>query len=205
MNLESFSKWRREVVEYRLPEGSVLDGIRLTDIYRSARARVLICAVSRQGQTTIPSGDFQLSQGDKIYVTAAPNQLSAFFQYLGVFRKRASSVMIVGASKMCYYLAEELLHMGMSVKIIESDKDRCAQISQKLPRALVIRGDGADSELLAEEGLEETDAFVALTGIDEANILMAGRARWWPRSTAVPWRTWSAVRDFWTASCLPGT
>ena len=112
MKLESFSKGRLELVEYRLPEGSALDGVRLLDIYRNARARVLICAVSRKGQTTIPSGDFELKTGDKIYVTAAPEHLSAFFQYLGVFRKKASTVMIVGASKMCYYLADELLHMG---------------------------------------------------------------------------------------------
>ena len=122
MKLESFSKGRLELVEYRLPEGSALDGVRLLDIYRNARARVLICAVSRKGQTTIPSGDFELKTGDKIYVTAAPEHLSAFFQYLGVFRKKASTVMIVGASKMC---------------------------------------------------IDHTDAFVALTGLDEANILMA--------------------------------
>ena len=173
MKLESFSKGRLELVEYRLPEGSALDGVQLLDIYRNARARVLICAVSRKGQTTIPSGDFELKTGDKIYVTAAPEHLSAFFRYLGVFRKKASTVMIVGASKMCYYLADELLHMGMSVKIVDQNEARCAQMSEQLPRALVIMGDGTDSELLAEEGIDHTDAFVALTGLDEANILMA--------------------------------
>ena len=173
MKLESFSKGRLELVEYRLPEGSALDGVQLLDLYKNARSRVLICAVSRKGETTIPSGDFRLKTGDKIYVTAAPDQLSAFFQYLGVFRKKASTVMIVGASKMSYYLADELLHMGMSVKIIDQNEARCTQISEQLPRALVIQGDGTDSELLAEEGIEQTDAFVALTGIDEANILMA--------------------------------
>ena len=173
MKLESFSKGRLELVEYRLPEGSALDGVRLLDIYRNARARVLICAVSRKGQTTIPSGDFELKTGDKIYVTAAPEHLSAFFQYLGVFRKKASTVMIVGASKMCYYLASELLEMGMSVKIIDQNEQRCVEMSEKLPRALVIVGDGTDSELLSEEGISQTDAFVAITGLDEANILMA--------------------------------
>lgn len=69
--------------------------------------------------------------------------------------------MIVGASKMCYYLADELLHMGMSVKIVDQSEARCAQMSEQLPRALVIMGDGTDSELLAEEGIDRTDAFVA--------------------------------------------
>lgn len=173
MKLESFSKGRLELVEYRLPEGSVLDGMRLLELYSAVRARVLVCAVARRGETIIPAGDFRLRSGDKIYVTAAPEQLSAFFRYLGVFRKKASNVMLVGAGKMCYYLAEELLRMGMRVKIIDRSEERCTRISEQLPKALVIVGDGTDSELLAEEGVNDVDAFVALTGIDEANILMA--------------------------------
>ncbi len=173
MKLESFSKGRLELVEYRLPEDSALNGIRLSDLYRNIRVRVLICAVARPGETIIPSGDFCLRSGDKIYLTASPDQLSQFFQHLGLFRKRASSVMIVGASKICYYLASELLKMGMSVKIIDQDQQRCVEMSERLPKALTIVGDGANLELLYEEGLQQTDAFVAITGIDEANILMA--------------------------------
>ncbi|MBQ6986172.1 MAG: Trk system potassium transporter TrkA [Oscillibacter sp.] len=173
MKIESFSKGRLELVEYRLPEHSALDGISLLDLYRSTRIRVLVCAVSRKDQTIIPSGDFILRTGDKIYLTSQPDQLAKFFQHLGVFRKKASSVMIVGASKMCYYLAEELLRMGMSVKIIDQSEARCVQISELLPKALVIVGDGTDNELLHEEGILETDAFVAITGVDEANILMS--------------------------------
>ena len=176
MKLESFSKGRLELVEYRLPENSALDGMPLLDLYRNIHVRVLICAVSRGGETFIPSGDFVLRSGDKIHLTAAPEQLTQFFQHLGVFRKRASSVMVVGASKICYYLTSTLLRMGMSVKVIDQDEQRCLQLSEKLPKALVIHGDGTDSELLLEEGIEETDAFVAITGIDEANILMAMNA-----------------------------
>ena len=173
MKLESFSKGRLELVEYRLPEGSALHGMKLLDLYKNIRVRVLICAVSRKGETIIPSGDFELHAGDKIYLTSSPDQLSQFFRHLGVFRNRASSVMIVGASKICYYLASELLGMGMSVKIIDQSEQRCVQMSERLPGALVIVGDGTDSELLHEEGIEQTDAFVAITGIDEANILMS--------------------------------
>ena len=160
MKLESFSKGRLELVEYRVAEHTALDGTRLSELYRNFKVRVLICAVARQGETIIPSGDFTLRAGDKIYLTAAPRELEKFFRLLGVFRARASSVMIVGASKMCYYLASELLEMGMSVKIIDQNEQRCVEMSEKLPRALVIVGDG-------------TDAFVAITGLDEANILMA--------------------------------
>ena len=173
MNLESFSKGRLELVEYRLPENSALHGMRLSDLYRNIRVRVLICAVSRREETYIPSGDFVLQAGDKIYLTAAPHELELFFRHLGVFRGRASSVMIVGASKLCYYLASQLIDMGMSVKIVDQNRQRCVEIEERLPKALVIVGDGTDSELLQEEGIGQTDAFVAITGLDEANILMS--------------------------------
>ena len=173
MKIESFSKGRLELVEYRLSEKSHLHGMRLSDLYGNIKVRVLICAVSRKGETVIPSGDFELQSGDKIYLTSSPKQLEQFFRHLGVFRNRASSVMIVGASKICYYLASQLLEMGMSVRIIDQNEQRCVQMSERLPKALVIVGDGTDSELLHEEGIEQTDAFVAITGMDEANILMA--------------------------------
>ena len=173
MKLESFSKGRLELVEYRLPETHRPAWDALSDLYRNFKVRVLICAVARQGETIIPSGDFELRAGDKIYLTSSPRELEQFFRHLGVFRDRASSVMIVGASKICYYLASELLEMGMSVKIIDQDEQRCMPMSERLPKALVIVGDGTDSELLQEEGIEQTDAFVAITGMDEANILMA--------------------------------
>jgi len=173
MKLESFSKGRLELVEYRLPENTVLNNIQLSALYKNLRVRVLICAVARRGETIIPSGDFVLQAGDKIYLTSSPSQLEQFFRHLGVFRSRATSVMIVGASKICYYLASELLEMGMSVKIIDQDEQRCIRMGEMLPKALIIHGDGTDSELLQEEGISQTDAFVAITGIDEANILMS--------------------------------
>ena len=172
MKLESFSKGRLELVEYRLPENSALNNISLIDLYKSTKIRVLICAVSRKEGVFIPSGGFVLRAGDKIYLTSTPDQLARFFRRLGVFRQRASTVMIVGGGKMCYYLAAELLEMGMGVKIIDQSEPRCIQLSEQLPKATVLVGDGTDSELLREEGLVNTDAFVAITGIDEANILM---------------------------------
>lgn len=150
MKVESFSKGRLELVEYRVKENSALDGVQLLNLYKSLRVRVLICAVSRKGETIIPSGDFVLRAGDKIYLTSSSDQLAQFFRQLGVFRAKASSVMIVGASKICYYLASELLDMDMSVKIIDQSEQRCIRMAEQLPRALLIVGDGTDSELLRE-------------------------------------------------------
>lgn len=173
VKLESFSKGRLELVEYRIPAGSTLDGVLLSDLYKNLHARVLICAVARCGETIIPSGDFSLRVGDTIYINATPHELEQFFRHLGVFKGKASSVMIVGASKLCYYLALQLIDMGMTVKIIDQNRERSTNMSERLPKALVITGDGTDSELLQEEGVEQTDGFVSITGMDEANILMA--------------------------------
>ncbi|MEI3361665.1 MAG: TrkA C-terminal domain-containing protein [Oscillospiraceae bacterium] len=84
MKIESFSKGRLELVEYRLSEKSHLHGMRLSDLYGNIKVRVLICAVSRKGETVIPSGDFELQSGDKIYLTSSPKQLEQFFRHLGV-------------------------------------------------------------------------------------------------------------------------
>ena len=173
VKVESFSKGRIELIEYRVEKDSSLDGVQLSSLYRSLRAKVLICAVARGNQTIIPSGDFVLAAGDKIHLTASPKELELFFRHLGVFKSRASSVMIVGASKICYYLAKDLIEMGMSVKIVDRDEKRCVQMGESVPSALVILGDATDGELLCEEGIEQTGAFVAITGLDEANILMA--------------------------------
>ena len=173
LKLEQFSKQRFELVEYRLTEGNPLTGLQLSDLYSNMRVKMLICAVARGKQITIPTGSFTLKEGDTIYLMATPQELEQFFRRLGIFKERANNVMVVGASRMAYYLVKELSEMNMHVTVIDNNPARCQDMSEKIPRALIIQGDGTDSELLAEEGIDHTDAFVALTGLDEANILMA--------------------------------
>ena len=85
--------------------------------------------------------------------------------------------MIIGGGKAAYYLAHQLLHAGISVKIIESDRARCEELSVLLPKAIIINGDGTDEELLKEEGIGYVESFVPLTGIDEENIMLTLYAR----------------------------
>lgn len=85
--------------------------------------------------------------------------------------------MIIGGGKAAYYLARQLLKMGISVKIIEIDKARCEELSTLLPKAIIINGDGTNETLLKEEGIEYTESFVPLTGIDEENILLTLHAK----------------------------
>lgn len=172
IKLEQFSKQRIELAEYRIGPGHPLVGLQLSDLYANVRVKILICAVLRGQEVIIPSGNFILQEGDKIYLTASPKELGQFFRRLGVFKAKARNVMIVGASRIAYYLAKEL-GAGTRVTLIDNNLARCQDLSEKLPNALVIHGDAADSDLLNEEGIAEMDAFVALTGLDETNIILS--------------------------------
>ena len=170
---EQFCRQRFELVEYRVGPDNPLVGMPLADLYRNIRVKILVCAVARGQETIIPSGTFELQAGDKIYLTASPRDLETFFRKLNLFKERANNIMIVGASRMTYYLIKELQDVQKRVAVIDSNMSRCQDLSEKFPGVLVIHGDGADSELLSEEHIDEMDAFVALTGLDETNIILA--------------------------------
>ncbi len=173
IKLERFCRGRFELIEYRLNPGNPLIGMALSDLYRNIHVKILICAVARGRDIVIPGGSFTLQEGDKIYLTATPRDLGDFFRRLGIFKARANNVMVVGASSMAYYLIKELRDIRMHITVIDSSAERCRLMSERLPGVLVIHGDAADSELLNEEGLADMDAFVALTGLDETNIILS--------------------------------
>ena len=173
IKLERFCRGRFELIEYRLNPGNPLIGMALSDLYRNIHVKILICAVARGRDIVIPGGSFTLQEGDKIYPTATPRDLGDFFRRLGIFKARANNVMVVGASSMAYYLIKELRDIRMHITVIDSSAERCRLMSERLPGVLVIHGDAADSELLNEEGLADMDAFVALTGLDETNIILS--------------------------------
>ena len=171
--IEYFSRRSFEMVELRVRADSPFCGVSLSDLRKKAPAKFLICAVLRGNEVTIPDGNFHLQAGDRIEMTAAPNEIQKLMRAMGILQKQARSVMILGASRIGYYLARMLLNSGTSVKIIDQDHKRCQEISEALPSATVICGDGAQQELLLEEGLRSMDAFVSLTGMDEENILIS--------------------------------
>ena len=164
---------RIELIEHKLAEDSTLDGLSLAEIYKRTNIRFLICAVQRDSKIFVPTGDFILRAGDRINIAASHKDLERFFRMCGALKDKIKSVMIVGGGKICYYLSRQLLSLGMRVKIIEQDYARCTELAELLPKALVIHGDGTDQELLQEEGIDDADSFVAITGIDEENIIMS--------------------------------
>ena len=182
---EQFCRQRFELVEYRVNEGNPMEGLQLSDLYRNIRVKILICAVARGQQTIIPTGATVLQKGDKIYLTASARDLESFFRKLNIFKARANNIMIVGASRIAYYLVKELQDIQKRVTVIDSNAARCQAMSEKFPGVLVIHGDGADSELLSEERISEMDAFVPLTGLDETNIILAMYASQFPNCKVV--------------------
>jgi len=173
VKLESFSRRHFEMIELKIKETSPLVGSRVADIRNKYSAEFIICAVLRDGVTHIPDGNFVINAGDKIAIAAAHLQIQKMLKEMGIIQKEAKSVMILGGSRTAIYLAKMLTSVGNNVKIIEKKEEKCAELSETLPKAEIIHGDGASQELLLEEGLLQMDAFVSLTGMDEENILMS--------------------------------
>lgn len=171
--VEYFSRRNLEMIEIKLKEDSPLCGKKLSKLRDRQNVEFLIGAVMRGGRVTIPDGSFELQAGDEISIAAAPADMQKLLKGLGILKKQARSVMILGGSKTAYYLAKMLLSSGNEVKIIEKDAARCEQLSEILPKAVFINSDGSQQEVLLEEGLRSVDAFVALTGMDEENILIS--------------------------------
>ena len=161
VKVEYFSHRNFELLELRLKENSPLCGARLSELRKRYEAKFLICVAQRGDEVYIPDGSFQLQAGDRIGLTAAPSEVQKLLKMMGILQKQARDVMILGASRMGYYLARMLLASGTNVKIIDRDHQRCQEISEKLPGAVVICGDGAQQELLLEEGIRSMDAFIS--------------------------------------------
>ena len=173
VKIQTFSQRNFEIIEMIIKEGSALAGMKLMDLRNKFKAKFLICVVQRGEEVYIPSGTFELKAGDKIGLTASIPEIQKLMRSLGLGNKKARNVMILGGSKIAYYLARMLLASGNGVKIIEQSHEKCEELSASLDKAVIIEGDGAQQELLLEEGLNTIDAFVALTGMDEENILIS--------------------------------
>lgn len=172
-NVETFSHGKVELVEFTLEKGNPLIGKSLMEISRVYKARVLMCAIVRGEKTFIPVGSDVLEENDRIFVAADHAQMIAFFKKIEAFRSGVKTVIIVGGGRIAYYLAERLISHGMTVKIIENSAARCEELAELLPSAIIVNADGTDEEVLGEEGIHQTDAFVALTGMDEVNVILS--------------------------------
>ncbi len=177
VDVDTFAKGRAEILRFKVGEGSVIDGIKLKDIHSTLNCDILVCGVERGEDATIPNGNFEILAGDYISIVGSIKNVSTFIKKIGLKTNRAKDIMIVGGGKIAVYLAKNLIKSGINVKIVEHKEHRCDELCELLPKASVINGDGTDNRLLLEEGIEKAGAFVALTGIDEENILLSLYAR----------------------------
>lgn len=171
--IETFSGRALEIVQLKIKEDSPLNNITLKDLRMKYKAKVLVCTVQRDDEVYIPGGDFLLMAGDKIGITASPAEIENFLRHVGLMKKKARKVMILGGNRTVYYLAKMLIAGGTSVKIVEADPTLASELSETLPEAVIINGDYSHHELLLEEGIESADAVVTLTDNDETNILLS--------------------------------
>ena len=169
--VETFVKGRVELVEFPIHCGK-LEGLSLSELYARFQVQVLVCAVESGETVLIPDGDYILKAGDKLHIAASHQNMEQFFKKIALRKEKIKNAMICGGGRVAYYLASQLCNLGMNVKIIERNRERCEELCELLPKATIINGDATEHDLLIEEGIEKTDAFIALTGMDEENIIM---------------------------------
>ena len=173
-DVAAFAEGRVLLVGMHVPAGSPLAGARLADLTTLRHTPyVLIAAINRGGRILIPKGDDRIQADDVVYATTAADRLEALTQFFGVDLRPARRVIVHGGGNIAFFLARELESEGVYVKIIEEDARRCERLSEQLRKTVVLHGNGADRELLEEEGVRGCDAYIALTEDQEDNILSA--------------------------------
>ena len=173
LEINAFAHGQAEMIKFKVPKDNYIDGMTVAELGQSHTTNIHICAIERNNTVYIPSGNFQIAAGDMISFITSRKVAKAFFKDIGYKNTQVKSAMIIGGGTAAYYLAQQLISIGVSVKIIEQDRKRCESLSILLPKAIIINGDGTDQSLLEEEGIRQTEAFIPLTGIDEENMLMS--------------------------------
>ncbi|HBG11839.1 MAG TPA: Trk system potassium transporter TrkA [Clostridium sp.] len=173
IKIDTFAKGRIEILKFLVPDHSILHNMKVREVLSRLHCNVLICAIEHGSEVIIPSGDSVMVAGDKISFIASPAEANEFFKQAGIDNNTIRTAMFVGGGKITYYVAKLLESTKINVKILEQNMDRCNELSELLPRAMVIHGDASNQELLLQEGIGQIDAFASLTGFDEENIMLS--------------------------------
>ena len=173
IEINAFAKGKVELLHFRIPQGSVLDGMNLYDMHEKLNCNVLVCTLERDSSMIIPQGNTVLKAGDVISIVAALEEQEKFFTRIGLETHSVRNAMIIGGGDVALYLGRMLLNSGIQVKMVEKNLARCEELAELLPKATIIHGDGSDKELLEEEGIRNTEGVVCMTGIDEENVVLS--------------------------------
>lgn len=171
--IEHFAEGKVSLVEVVAEKGCSLIGETLISLGKKLTSKVLICAVQRGDEVIIPSGHFEIAAGDKIHFTSNAKMLGDFLREVNLVKSPLKNIMIVGGGRISYYLADSLSKKKYTVKLIEHDMSHAEELAEDLPKVTVVCGNGTQHDLLIEEGIEAMDAFVALTDIDEENMIVS--------------------------------
>jgi len=173
VNVEIFAKGRVVMMEMKVTRDMSIVDMSLKDISKRSGSAILIGGALRDDAVIIPKGDFIIKENDTIYIVGQPSKVVHFCKSIGVHVQKVKSVIIMGGGRIAYYLAKYLDEMEIKVKIIEIDRERCVELTELLPKALIIHGDGSDESVLHSENLSSMGAFISVTGRDEENLIAA--------------------------------
>ena len=174
--IDTFCRGKVEVAEFTVSSDSPLCGVTLNELRSKFNIRFLVCAVLRDGETHIPTGYFSIKAGDVICVTAPDDDITRFFKAAGVYKHPIRDVLIVGGGRITYYLQALLQKGKINSTVIEKNKARCLELAEDYS-CNVICNDGTNQDVLLEEGLDKTDAFLALSDTDEENAIVSMYAK----------------------------
>ena len=177
IKIDTFARGRVELLKFKVLPEFELDGMSVSQITDKYRCDVLFCAIESKTTLSIPGGDHLVHNGDFISIIATPKNTALFFKKIGLKTHQVKNTLIIGGGTISYYLAKALSDLKISVKIIDKNKERCEELSEMLPNATIICGDGTDRALLMEEGLSTVESFVTLTNMDEENIFLSLSAK----------------------------
>lgn len=169
-----FSSGKVSLVQFKVQKYKKLIGLSMIDVSK-VLPNMLVVAISRNGKIIIPHGKTVIDEHDTLYLIGEKSEIVELHKKVHEKGKYTNlqKVMIIGGGKTGYYLAGKLSEFGIAVKLIEKSKERCYYLSTHLDDVMVLHGDATDTSLLEEENLDEMDAFVAATGFDEENLLLA--------------------------------
>lgn len=170
---DDFADGKVKLVDFNIESDEKFVGRKLHEL--EGFEKLLITVILRQGKTIIPNGETVLKEGDVILISGASSDIEDFDKKHSHINKARSvkKVMILGGGKLGLNLGYILSKEKIETTIIEQDEERCLELKEKLPNCVIINGDGTNFSLLNEEMIDSFDAFVAATGIDETNLLMA--------------------------------
>ena len=177
IKIETFAKGRVELLKFKLPEGSRLVGMSVKDVAMKLKSSVTFCTIERGDEAYIANGNFVFEEKDVISIIASPAGAKAFFKKIDYQIQPIKNALVVGGGPITYYLCRLLENSGIACTVVEKDEARCNELATEFEKVTVIHADPSDEDTLREEGIANADAFVALTGIDEENILLSLFAR----------------------------